>query len=408
MLGRQYAAAYGSPMSIRRPIVCLMVLLAGPLLPAFGADRQIVGHWLATEFDPFIPENPLFGQYRYTLDIVDVDGGYQIHIARSGATLQAGPLDGDRLTAHGDDPNRGPLALDVRVGGGRLEGTLSVKGREKRITAQLAPEDQLAKVSGDMQAALTAANAAKSRETGLQQRTTQLNARIAELERQLAGSEAARQASEHALARAQDRLHAEPPTPVAVPASSPPPGPAREATATASGSMLTIDIIDPPGIRDGARITVPVLAQREIVGRISGPVRVFSASINGAPLRFENNGLFRTDIVPDNGEATLSIVAVDRDGRRAALRFALVAAAPPATASAGPPGPKSDRDRDRCYRMAIAAKPDQNALSVCRRAMAAEDAGAIDHYNLAVALSRMGRHAEALAAYRDAAALWSR
>lgn len=392
-------------MQFFRPLpgALLAVLLVVP--PAMGDGANITGQWQATEFDPYIPENPFFGQFRYDLTISKQDDGYEIRSNRTGARLTAPALNSRRLVATGDDPARGKLRLDVIFDVDRFEGILSVNGREKRITATLDPTVSLARTREATEQITAETDAMARRATSAEQAAAALQDRVAQLEQALNLSEARRRTAETALADTERQLRARP-------AATP------RQTATNQSTELTITVIEPPMATENGAVTVVPGQPIELVGRVSGPSPLFSSSLNGSRLQIDSNGLFRVELTPSEGQQPIRLVAVDRDGRRAESAFTMQAAtAEPArqitaddqSANANKPPPAAQTPRMRCYEQAILAqRPDEQAPEICRQALADPAAAALDHYHLAVVLSRLGRHQEALAAYRDAAAGWSR
>lgn len=105
-----------------------------------------------------------------------------------------------------------------------------------------------------------------------------------------------------------------------------------------------ISIIDPQlfGTRGVTVIatTVGAISSREIVGRVTAPAGLLSLAINDQPLRANEHGVFSTQVPLSVPETTVSVVAVDSQGRRAKVDFALrmksTATAPTPSAAAVP------------------------------------------------------------------------
>lgn len=105
-----------------------------------------------------------------------------------------------------------------------------------------------------------------------------------------------------------------------------------------AGPKLTL--VEPQLLR--TRDIVPVaLAQaseRQIVGRVAAPAGVVAITVNDIPVEPNELGVFATRLPLGTGDSQVTVVAVDRQGKRDELRFTLRAAAPapaPATVSTG-------------------------------------------------------------------------
>jgi cytochrome c-type biogenesis protein CcmH/NrfG len=169
---------------------------------------------------------------------------------------------------------------------------------------------------------------------------------------------------------------------------------------------MTLQVIEPPV--DPATGSASFRGEAAtVVGRIDAPAGVLTLRVNGHEVAPDARGLFRATL--PGATRDVEIVAVDRNGVRRAVAFMLVPAPPPTAAAASPAPAADDSARSRCYALAIAPPaPDPSALEVCRAAVQQSPDSAIDHYNLGVALSRLGRHAEAIMSYREAAGRWAR
>lgn len=103
----------------------------------------------------------------------------------------------------------------------------------------------------------------------------------------------------------------------------------------------TIQLIDPPvimAVRGPLSVKVRgSLTTRELVGKVTAPAGLLSFTVNDKGEQVDPNGLFKTQ-VPLVGTATaVTLVAVDRMGKRAALDFTLV---PEATVASAPASKK--------------------------------------------------------------------
>lgn len=88
----------------------------------------------------------------------------------------------------------------------------------------------------------------------------------------------------------------------------------------------------------GTRDIVPVaLAQtggRQLVGRVVAPAGLVSVMVNDAPVEPNELGVFATRLPVGTGDSQVTVVAVDRQGKRDELKFTLRAAAQPPAAVA--------------------------------------------------------------------------
>lgn len=88
----------------------------------------------------------------------------------------------------------------------------------------------------------------------------------------------------------------------------------------------TIQIIDPliPLTR-GLAITmaIPPAATRLLVGRVEAPAGLISLTVNDREVSPGKKGIFRTEITLDEGDTLVTLVAIDRDGKRGDREFTL-------------------------------------------------------------------------------------
>jgi hypothetical protein len=99
------------------------------------------------------------------------------------------------------------------------------------------------------------------------------------------------------------------------------PEPAKVAVAMAPPS---IQIIDPQIVvtRDTAVVTVRAgVAKRPLVGRVTAPAGLLSFTANDAPQELDADGYFKTSVDLAGGKTRVTMVAVDRQGKRAMLEF---------------------------------------------------------------------------------------
>ena len=90
----------------------------------------------------------------------------------------------------------------------------------------------------------------------------------------------------------------------------------------------TIEMVDPPlvGTRALTVAKVPsgiIGQQREIVGRVTSPAGLLTFTVNDRPEKPDDNGLFRLPITVRGSSVPVKVVAVDRQGKRASMEFAL-------------------------------------------------------------------------------------
>lgn len=382
-----------------RMLACILAILAtATALPAAAASA-IEGRWQAVEYDPLIAENAFFGQFRYELVIQRQQGRLRIDVPRTGAVYERVRREGDRLIADGTDPARGVTRLDVTFEGTRFAGTVHFSSQKKRIEGQIDPADLASREMAE-------ADSARRQARGAAEQLRDVQDANADLQQRLTLAEATLRRAELKIATLQRRLEEA--------ASRPPPRRAaekRSAPAPASGRP-GIDIIEPP-VRGGNTAAIPDRGQDAVtvIGRIRGAGSLLSLQANGRPLSLLPNGLFQLRLQRGALPAVLDVVAVDANGARTARSITV-------TLAGSPPLPSGTGDGRRkaaaspaatCYQLAIVADPpDPTGPEVCRAVVKSEPDIALNHYHLATALSRLGRHSEAVFAYREAAALWSR
>jgi hypothetical protein len=89
-----------------------------------------------------------------------------------------------------------------------------------------------------------------------------------------------------------------------------------------------IEIIEPPLIMSKTRGVQIVevrygVVDRDIIGKVEAPAGLMSLTVNGRDQRVEDMGLFRTRVPVVRSGSTVRIVAVDKQGQRAAMEFVL-------------------------------------------------------------------------------------
>ena len=86
----------------------------------------------------------------------------------------------------------------------------------------------------------------------------------------------------------------------------------------------SIQIIDPPIVitRDTATIKVRSgVGTRPVVGRVTAAAGLLSFTANDVPQDIDGDGMFKTSVDLGAGKTRVTMVAVDRQGKRAALEF---------------------------------------------------------------------------------------
>ena len=88
----------------------------------------------------------------------------------------------------------------------------------------------------------------------------------------------------------------------------------------------SIQLIDPPAVltRNSTIVVRGNVPVRDVVGRVTAPAGIFALSVNDRPLSADDQGLFRTQVPLTRGTTPVTIVAVDRQGKRAQLDFSLM------------------------------------------------------------------------------------
>lgn len=103
--------------------------------------------------------------------------------------------------------------------------------------------------------------------------------------------------------------------------------PATPAPAAVAVAPPSIQLIDPPIMTTRGPAVVRIRGtapQRELVGKVTAPAGLLSFTINDMSQPTDDQGLFKTPIPLRGASTPVSLVAVDRNGKRAALDFTLV------------------------------------------------------------------------------------
>ena len=100
----------------------------------------------------------------------------------------------------------------------------------------------------------------------------------------------------------------------------------KKVNTEASGNKPQIEIIDPPFVLVRGTPTVTlrsVVKQREIIGKVTSPAELLSLTVNDTKERLDDQGLFQTNVQLTQAETPVKVVAIDKNGKRAALDFIL-------------------------------------------------------------------------------------
>lgn len=103
-------------------------------------------------------------------------------------------------------------------------------------------------------------------------------------------------------------------------------------------------LIEPPltTTRDIVPVATAREGERQVIGQVVAPAGAVSVTINQTPVELNEHGVFTHRIAVAPGETPVSIVAVDRQGKRAELSFVMRAAvAPPAAINASLPAARA-------------------------------------------------------------------
>jgi hypothetical protein len=104
--------------------------------------------------------------------------------------------------------------------------------------------------------------------------------------------------------------------------------PPKAAVAAVAMTPPSIQIIDPQIVvtRDTAVATVRAgVAKRPLVGHVTAPAGLLSFTANDVPQELDADGYFKTNVDLAGGKTRVTMVAVDRQGKRAMLEFILQA-----------------------------------------------------------------------------------
>ncbi len=102
---------------------------------------------------------------------------------------------------------------------------------------------------------------------------------------------------------------------------------ARAATAGVPTAPPSIQLIEPPMVGVRGELKIPVkrgLEKRTLIGRVTSSAGLYALTANGAKLAADDEGLFETEIQIAGASTPVNLVAIDKQGGRATLAFALV------------------------------------------------------------------------------------
>lgn len=88
-----------------------------------------------------------------------------------------------------------------------------------------------------------------------------------------------------------------------------------------------IEILDPP-LEVGTRsltnvLTAPEIAKRKIVGKIEAPAGLLSLTVNGEAAEVDDSGIFTANIPINKSQTAVTIIAIDKQGKRQSINFNL-------------------------------------------------------------------------------------
>lgn len=121
----------------------------------------------------------------------------------------------------------------------------------------------------------------------------------------------------------------------------------RSGAGTSAGAVRgelagpAINIIDPPiaNTRSVTNVITPAGAGgRLVVGRVEAPAGLLSLTVNGRPETVDSQGLFKVTVPVSKSKTPVSVVAVDKQGKRSTVEFRLL----PEALQEEPPGKTPD------------------------------------------------------------------
>jgi uncharacterized caspase-like protein len=108
----------------------------------------------------------------------------------------------------------------------------------------------------------------------------------------------------------------------------------RDREAAAAVAPPSIEVIDPPVKRTrGIEVVAAEAEERTVVGRVDAPAGLMTFLVNDRDVPVDERGLFRSAVPVTPPRTAVSLVAVDRLGKRATFEFELATSAPPAPRS---------------------------------------------------------------------------
>jgi hypothetical protein len=135
---------------------------------------------------------------------------------------------------------------------------------------------------------------------------------------------------------------AAPTPPPAVPRTTPPPAAPVQVVAQQDAEDLRIEVLDPPLTRSANQVLSDSdISERLIVGRVHGPGKLVSLTMNGAPIEASGKGIFRYTMPVSDQRTHVEIIAVDDNGERDTREFWLVLPPKETVAASGDAGDAS-------------------------------------------------------------------
>lgn len=404
------------PTDRNRATIVALVITATLTVLSPAASADVTGEWHVTEYDRFMPENPFFGQFRYRMNIDREGERLYIAVPRTGARFDDVRMEGQTLHAQGRDGNGGSVTLRVSFAQDRFEGEISYPDVDRTIVGVVSAEGRVEGLAQELTTAQQQTKDAQSQVFVVAAQRDALNLRVAALQQQLAETRAEIGDLRKELAATRDFLGRRETGPTTT-ANGREPAHARTAARQAAtrgigggvsgrASALRLSLIEPPyQPSDSSNIlTTRSWPMLTVIGKVAAAAGLLSLRVNDTEIIADARGLFRAPVKIRQEGTRVDIVAIDRNGRRSALDVVVH----PVAGAVDAPEAGLDAPQ-QCYQLGIATKrPSEDALEVCREALRKEPQNALNHYNLGVVLSRLGRHQEAVRSYQEAAGRWSR
>jgi hypothetical protein len=191
---------------------------------------------------------------------------------------------------------------------GELDGARrALDGRRSEVDADRRTVEQLRRELDDTRRRETSAGARAARVAELERAIAEREASLAAKNREMDGLRASVTRLEGEARDQRERLER-----------------LREQTATGAGPIIQVLQPELRTLRDGKGVTASVASERPVVvGRVASETELVTFTINDRAEKLLANNVFRTEIALTRPEEPVRIVAIDRQGRRAAVEFVL-------------------------------------------------------------------------------------